>query len=91
MITTLVVALMATLFPILKAGATPKAVTAAPQFTQDGLGAKYKIVTASERGSYIVLGRDLATYVAPDAKIELEALHQRGPRRTSSGCARRLA
>ena len=76
MITTLVVALMATL-SILGAEAAPKAVTAAPQFTQDGL-IQYKIVTASERGTYIVLGRDLATYVAPDAKIELEALPSAG-------------
>jgi len=38
----------------------------------------YKIVTASERGTYIVLGRDLATNVAPDAGFELEALPSAG-------------
>jgi uncharacterized protein len=39
---------------------------------------QYKIVTASERGTYIVLGRDLATYVADDAGIDLEALPSAG-------------
>src|SRR5439155_5403593 len=34
----------------------------------------YKIVTASERGTYIQIGRDLAKFVAPDAEIELEVL-----------------
>jgi TRAP transporter TAXI family solute receptor len=38
----------------------------------------FKVVTASERGTYIVLGRDLATYVAPDAGIELTALPSAG-------------
>ena len=38
----------------------------------------FKIVTASERGTYIVLGRDLATTVAPDANIDLEALPSAG-------------
>ena len=40
--------------------------------------AKFKIVTASEKGTYIVIGRDLATYVAPAADIELEALPSAG-------------
>ena len=39
---------------------------------------QYKIVTASEKGTYIVLGRDLATYVADDAGIELESLPSAG-------------
>ena len=39
---------------------------------------EYKIVTASERGTYIVLGRNLATTVAPDAGFELEALPSTG-------------
>jgi len=43
-----------------------------------GPAPEYKIVTASERGTYIVLGRDLATNVAPDAGIELEALPSAG-------------
>jgi len=34
----------------------------------------YKIVTASERGTYIQIGRDLAKFVAPDADIALEVL-----------------
>ena len=38
----------------------------------------YKVVTASERGTYIVLGRDLGTWIAPDAGIELEALPSAG-------------
>jgi len=37
-------------------------------------GAKYKIVTASERGTYIQIGRDIARLVAPAADIELEVL-----------------
>src|SRR5512132_1775114 len=38
----------------------------------------YKIVTASERGTYIQIGRDLAKFVAPAAKIELEVLPSAG-------------
>ena len=38
----------------------------------------YKVVTASERGTYIVLGRDLGTWIAPDAGIELEAMPSAG-------------
>ena len=38
----------------------------------------YKIVTASERGTYIQIGRDLAKFVAPDAGIELSALPSAG-------------
>ena len=34
----------------------------------------YKIVTASERGTYIQIGRDLAKLVAPDAEIDLTVL-----------------
>jgi TRAP transporter TAXI family solute receptor len=41
-------------------------------------GAPYKIVTASEKGTYIVIGRDLATYIAAPAGIELEALPSAG-------------
>ena len=41
-------------------------------------GPEYKIVTASERGTYIVLGRDLAQNIAPDAGFELEALPSAG-------------
>ncbi|MBK4735409.1 TAXI family TRAP transporter solute-binding subunit [Noviherbaspirillum pedocola] len=38
----------------------------------------YKIVTASERGTYIQIGRDLAKYVAPAANIGLEVLPSKG-------------
>ncbi|HEX4883753.1 MAG TPA: TAXI family TRAP transporter solute-binding subunit [Casimicrobiaceae bacterium] len=38
----------------------------------------YKIVTASERGTYIRIGQDLAQYVAPDAGIDLEAVPSAG-------------
>jgi uncharacterized protein len=36
--------------------------------------AEYKIVTASERGTYFAIGKDLARFVAPAADIELEVL-----------------
>ncbi|WP_157268122.1 TAXI family TRAP transporter solute-binding subunit [Azohydromonas aeria] len=39
---------------------------------------EYKIVTASERGTYIQIGRDLARFVAPEADIALEALPSAG-------------
>ncbi len=38
----------------------------------------FKIVTASERGTYIQIGRDLAKFVAPAAGIQLEALASAG-------------
>jgi TRAP transporter TAXI family solute receptor len=40
--------------------------------------ARYKIVTASERGTYIQIGRDLAKFVAPAAHIELQVLPSAG-------------
>jgi TRAP transporter TAXI family solute receptor len=40
--------------------------------------AEYKIVTASERGTYIQIGRNLAQYIAPTADITLEALPSAG-------------
>ena len=39
---------------------------------------EYKIVTASERGTYIQIGKNLAEFVAPAADIELEALPSAG-------------
>src|SRR5262249_7769955 len=39
---------------------------------------EYKIVTASERGTYIQIGRNLAEFVAPAADIDLEALPSAG-------------
>ena len=38
----------------------------------------YKIVTASERGTYIQIGRDLARFIAPQAQIDLEPLPSAG-------------
>ena len=38
----------------------------------------YKIVTASERGTYIQIGKDLAKFVAPEADIALEVLASSG-------------
>jgi TRAP transporter TAXI family solute receptor len=40
--------------------------------------ADYKIVTASERGTYIQIGRDIAKFVAPGADINLEVLSSAG-------------
>ena len=40
--------------------------------------AEYKIMTASERGTYIKIGRDLAQFVAPAADIKLEVLPSAG-------------
>jgi TRAP transporter TAXI family solute receptor len=39
---------------------------------------EYKIVTASERGTYIQIGRNLAQFIAPPADIALEALPSAG-------------
>jgi uncharacterized protein len=39
---------------------------------------EYKIVTASERGTYIQIGRNLAEFIAPAADISLEALPSAG-------------
>ena len=40
--------------------------------------ASYKIVTASERGTYFAIGSDLSKFVAPEADIELEVLPTAG-------------
>ena len=40
--------------------------------------AEYKIVTASERGTYIRIGRDLAQFITPSADIKLDALPSAG-------------
>jgi TRAP transporter TAXI family solute receptor len=40
--------------------------------------APYKIVTASERGTYIQIGRDIAKLIAPAASIDLEVLPSAG-------------
>ncbi len=39
---------------------------------------QYKIATASEKGTYFAIGKDLAKFVAPDAKIDLEVLPTSG-------------
>ncbi|MCW5660192.1 MAG: C4-dicarboxylate ABC transporter substrate-binding protein [Burkholderiaceae bacterium] len=41
-------------------------------------GTPYKIVTASERGTYIQIGRDLAKFIAPSSQIDLEAVPSAG-------------
>ena len=40
--------------------------------------AEFKIVTASARGTYIQIGRDIASYVAPQADIDLDVLPSAG-------------
>lgn len=73
-------ALTEALFAILTAAATLLVVGAAhaqpaavPRPT-----VSYKIVTASERGTYIQIGYDLARFVAPLAGIQLDALPSKG-------------
>jgi TRAP transporter TAXI family solute receptor len=39
---------------------------------------KYTMVTASERGTYIKIGRDLAEFIAPSADIRLDAVPSAG-------------
>jgi len=40
--------------------------------------AEYKIVTASDKGTYYAIGKDLAQFVAPEADINLEVLATSG-------------
>ena len=56
----------------------PRVVDAAPVSPPPGPPIEYKIVTASERGTYIQIGRDLARFVAPDAGIKLDVLPSAG-------------
>ena len=65
------VRLLALLFLVLSPLAGQAAQAAAPPIP-------YKIVTASERGTYIQIGRDLAKFVAPAANVELEVLPSAG-------------
>jgi len=51
---------------------------AAPFVRRADAAVQYKIVTASERGTYIQIGRDLAKFIAPEADIELEVLPSAG-------------
>src|SRR3954470_4566344 len=39
---------------------------------------QYKIVTASDKGTYFAIGKDLAKFVAPEAGIDLEVLATSG-------------
>jgi TRAP transporter TAXI family solute receptor len=45
---------------------------------ESAMAIEYKIVTASPRGTYIEIGRDLAKLVAPPADVQLEALPSAG-------------
>ena len=65
------VRLLALLFLVLSPLAGQAAQATAPPIP-------YKIVTASERGTYIQIGRDLAKFVAPAANVELEVLPSAG-------------
>jgi len=40
--------------------------------------AEYKIVTASDKGTYYAIGKDLAKFVAPDADVQLEVVATSG-------------
>lgn len=62
----------------IKALAAMFALTLGVQAAPALAAAQYKIVTASERGTYIQIGRDLARFVMPDADIELEVLPSAG-------------
>ena len=52
-----------------------------------GAAASFKIVTASERGTYIQIGQDLARYIAPLADIQLDALPSAGSAENVHGFA----
>ena len=59
--------------------ATALVVTALVGYTTLAHGAAaFKIVTASERGTYIQIGQDLARYIAPLSDIQLDALPSAG-------------
>jgi len=58
--------------PSLAAQTHPRAAASA------GSRAQYKIVTASERGTYIQIGRDIAKFVTPDANIDMQVLPSAG-------------
>jgi len=54
---------------------------AAGLLVNDGVAlaaAEFKIVTASTRGTYIQIGRDIASFVAPQADIDLDVLPSAG-------------
>jgi uncharacterized protein len=67
----------ACLLPML-CGTPAPAAAQSPRAAPAGAPVAYKIVTASERGTYIQIGRDLARFVAPEAGIALESLPSKG-------------
>ena len=71
---------MTKLHALLRASFAPLLTALATALACHGAAAQvpYKIVTASERGTYIQIGRDLATFVAPDAGVALEVLPSAG-------------
>jgi uncharacterized protein len=69
--------MMKSTLPAVRAWACMLALLAAP-LAGAAPPTAYKIVTASERGTYIQIGRDLAKFVAPQAQIELDALPSAG-------------
>src|SRR5688572_8518187 len=75
-----VAALTLALSAMVNAQAPADPTPAAPAAGSGAVGATvpYKIVTASERGTYIQIGRDLAKFIAPEAGIELEVLPSAG-------------
>ena len=60
------------------AGALLAAVLCLQSEAAPAASAAYKIVTASERGTYFAIGTDLAKFVAPAADIDLEVLPTAG-------------
>ncbi|MBI5721240.1 MAG: C4-dicarboxylate ABC transporter substrate-binding protein [Burkholderiales bacterium] len=60
------------------AQAAPPSPAASAATRPAGAPVAYKIVTASERGTYIQIGRDLGKFIAPQAQIDLEALPSAG-------------
>jgi TRAP transporter TAXI family solute receptor len=57
-------------------GGAPRTTAAAAASTDYKID--YKIATASEKGTYYAIGKDLAKFVAPDAKIQLEVMPTSG-------------
>jgi TRAP transporter TAXI family solute receptor len=61
-----------------ESGRAPQQRRAAVPAPTAAAGIEYKIATASERGTYFAIGKDLAKFVAPDASIQLEVLPTSG-------------
>jgi TRAP transporter TAXI family solute receptor len=69
---------MPALHASLAPAATPNAAQRAARDAARATVPQYKIVTASERGTYIQIGRDLARFIAPLAGIKLDVLPSAG-------------